>query len=382
VDEWSPDYRPDDKSQLVNILILIDTMRFGGAEKQALLDANALVMKGNKVILACFHTGDLIRELDGSVQVEVISKKSYPGRILDLVRIIKKNRVDLIFAHMIIAEVVAAAAGSLTGRYVVLNEHGLGVNRRMAHRLGIFAASRLADSVWCASDATRRVRIERERVPEHKTRVVYNCFTPFSEIDNNNGVDVGLAGILSRDAGARPVIAGFVGRFDPVKRLDLLVEAAARIPDENILFVLVGDGMEMDRMRSLISEQGLDSRFCLTGFIHNPGRYYELFDIFVLPSVRESLSMSLLEAGSNRLPALAFDVGGNSEVIKHGETGLLAADGDMDGFVNNLRTLVSDGGMRVRMGESARKFVTDTFAGDVRISALLDVCDKVGEGST
>ena len=54
----------------MNILILIDTMGFGGAEKQALLDANSLVMKGKNVVLACFHTGELISFEDTTVYAE------------------------------------------------------------------------------------------------------------------------------------------------------------------------------------------------------------------------------------------------------------------------------------------------------------------------
>ncbi|MCK4951693.1 MAG: glycosyltransferase [Gammaproteobacteria bacterium] len=363
----------------MNILILIDSMNFGGAEKQALLDANALVLGGHNVDLVCFHAGDLAGELDERVRLTVIAEKSYPARIRRVSGIIRSNHIDWLLAHMFRAEVVGSVSGWMTGRYVVLNEHGLGVKRGLLQRIGMYIVSRLADEVWCASDVCRQFRVQRERVSRKKARVVYNCFTPFSgDQKNNDNKEINARrDEISRVTGSPPVIVGYVGRFDPVKRLPLLVDAAEQLREENILFVLVGDGIEMDKVRSEVERRGLSEKFVLPGFVHNPHSYYKLFDIFVLPSVRESLSMSLLEAGSYAVPAIAFDVGGNGEIIKSGKTGSLVADGDVDGLVQSISELVCDQKKRLDMGRKAKEFVTTTFTGKARMDVLLGICSAV-----
>ena len=363
----------------MNILILIDSLDFGGAEKQAMLDANVLVKEGHNVEIVCFKTGDLASELDEKVRLTVVTEKGYAGRIKKVVGIIKSKHIDWLLAHMFRAEVVGSIAGWMTGRYVVLNEHGLGVKRGLIQRLGMYIVSHLANEVWCASEACRQFRVQREKVSEKKARVVYNCFTPFSSEKGNdiNGELAGKLGGINSESDGPPVVVGYVGRFDPVKRLPFLVEAAEQLREMNVLFVLVGDGIEMKKVRSEIERHGLLEKFALPGFVHNPHSYYDLFDIFVLPSIRESLSMSLLEAGSYAVPAVAFDVGGNREIIKHGETGFLVDDGGIDGLVQSLSELIQNREHRLNMGLKAKEFVTATFTSKARMNALHEICGSV-----
>ena len=301
----------------MNIIILIDTLNFGGAEKQVVLDANALINKTFSVCVAFFKKGPLEKELNGRIKRIHIRKKSYLGRITSLISILKSNKIDLIHSHMFKAEIVAAIAGKISGTQVILNEHGLGLWRRRHHIIAFRLATQLADEVFCASDASRYIRNFMEKIPAHKIRTVYNSFVPFlPKKDGQSGAVLRKKIVSSLKINSENcIIIGFVGRFDAVKQLHLFVELAQKFRDQNVVFVLVGDGNERDRIQKAIADKELSQKFYLPGFVHEPKEFYELFDIFVLPSKRESLSLSLIEAGGCGLPGVAFNVGGNREII-------------------------------------------------------------------
>lgn len=357
---------------MMRILIAIDTLGFGGAEKQVVMDANGLCRRGADVTVACFKDGPLASELLPGVRVERISSRSYAGRVAHMRRILQRLDIDVVHAHMFRAEVVAAIAGRLAGRPVVFNEHGLGRWRGAHHVLVFRWAASLAREVWCASEECRLLRVRGERISEVKTRTVYNSFVPWEPTPEASGelrrTWAGASGIDPE----RMMVVGFVGRFDPVKRLPLLVEAARLLGDRDVLFVLVGDGKGRPEVEERIAAGSVEDRFLLPGFVHTPRAYYEAFDIFVLPSERESLSIALIEAGNCAVPAIAFDVGGNREIVRNEETGLLLpSDGSAQDLANALRVLLDDRERRRRLGRTAASRARILFSEDIRMDFLL-----------
>lgn len=363
----------------MHILILIDTLSFGGAEKQAVNDANALSRKGLSVSVAYFTTGSLVEELLPKIITINIDQESYHSKIIALIRIIKGHKIDLIHAHMFRAEIVAAIAGRITGALVVFNEHGLGLWRKWYHRFVFRLASMFSHKVLCASDACRHLRLQLEMLPTHKLKTVYNSFKPFPiKSINNSKLTLSEKIFSSLDIKEMDFIfIGYVGRFDTVKRLNLFIDLAKNLREDRIIFILVGDGNDRNRIKRLIKREGLEHHFYLPGFVHNPREYYELFDIFILPSKRESMSLALIEAGGYAIPAVAFDVGGNREVIAHGETGFLLADGDHEGLVCRVRELVEDRELRAVTGKNARAWMLAQFSESRRIANLISIYQQL-----
>ena len=361
----------------VRILIMIDSLKFGGAEKQAVTDANILANAKFAVDFVYFIDGPLKQQIHSAINVIHISRNSYIGKIFCLISILRQNHINIIHSHMFMAELVSAFAGWVTGTKVLFNEHGLGLWRRWYHVKAFWLAALFADRIICASDAASKVRNLREGIPKCKLESVYNCYRFPLNISNGKGK-------LLRDeissslnvAGKEYVFVGYVGRFDPVKRLSLFIELARHMTENNVIFVLVGDGRERQEIERMISEHGLNHKFYLPGFIDNTNKYYNLFDIFVLPSKRESLSVSLLEAGGCGVPAVAFDVGGNSEVISHGETGFIIPENDVEGFVEKVRELVTNKELRQRFGKAAILKISARFSEERRLSNLISIYNE------
>ena len=125
-------------------------------------------------------------------------------------------------------------------------------------------------------------------------------------------------------------VVGTVGRFDPIKNLPLLVDALARAAPQlpRLRALLVGDGAELAAVRQRVAAAALDDRVCFTGFRADARELTQCMDLFVLSSHSEGLSIALLDAQAAGVPAAVTAVGGNPDVVVHGETGWVVAPGD------------------------------------------------------
>jgi glycosyltransferase involved in cell wall biosynthesis len=127
-------------------------------------------------------------------------------------------------------------------------------------------------------------------------------------------------GFLSRLAGkdlSQSYVVGSIGRLDYAKNYEFLISVfpeILKIRPEAVALIM-GEGAERAKYESLIKEKGLVDKFFLLGNLDNGSRYLKGFDLLVLPSRYEGLSISLIEALFASLPILASDVGGNRETV-------------------------------------------------------------------
>ncbi|NCU32679.1 MAG: glycosyltransferase, partial [Candidatus Moranbacteria bacterium] len=136
-------------------------------------------------------------------------------------------------------------------------------------------------------------------------------------------------------------IVGTVGRLVSGKNLDQLIVDFLEHCSKGQL-IIVGDGPEKETLRNLIASYQGDDRVLLTGHLDNIPKVLNAFDLFVLPSASEGLSNVLLEALSAGLPIIAYDVGGNSELINPDLGGILVPQYDRKLFIDNVSKLLND----------------------------------------
>ena len=159
-------------------------------------------------------------------------------------------------------------------------------------------------------------------------------------------------------------VLGCVSRWDPVKRLEILLQAlrrlASRVP--GVALLLVGGGGEEARIRRLVATTGLGDRVIFTGFLGNPARAYGMLDLYVATSLKEGLPLAPLEAMAARIAVVATDVPGHRDVVVNRETGLLVPPEDSAALAEAIVALAADLERRRRMGEAGRQRVIDHFA--------------------
>ena len=154
----------------------------------------------------------------------------------------------------------------------------------------------------------------------------------------------------------------YVGRVEPLKGLDLLVETAAQLDSEDeVRMMVVGadvnGGQEMDRVKQLAKERDLEGRIEFVGQVDHMELplYYNAADVCVVPSYYESFGLVALESMACGTPVVATRVGGLSTIIQHGRTGYLKPWRCPDAFANSVEMLISSDGLKQSMGESARR---------------------------
>ncbi len=265
---------------------------------------------------------------------------------------------------------VSGIAGKLTGHKIVYNEHGLGLWRRRYHRFIIKFLSVFADKVITSCDKCKYYRGIRDKIKPNKLQTLYNSFSNDGCEDNSR---------IFTKLKKKGFIIGYIGRFNKVKRLEIFIEIAIELIGkiDNFKIILVGDGPERVLIENLIQKNNLEQFFYLPGFCDELLKYYKDFDIFILPSKREAFSIALLEAGASALPALAFDVGGNSEIIINKKTGYLIQDGMIGELVEKIIYLYQNPDIKIEMGQNAKKYISENFSIKKRINKLEKLYKKI-----
>ena len=168
----------------------------------------------------------------------------------------------------------------------------------------------------------------------------------------------------------------FAGRLEPLKGADTLLTAVARLGEEprfdDVITLVIGDdssdgkaaGGERRRLEAVAGTHGLGGRVRFLGAVEHEdlADYYDLADICVMPSLTETFGLVALEAQALGTPVVASAVGGLTEVVADGDTGILVAAGQPDAFAEAIATLLDDPVLRRRMGDAARdRAVTFTW---------------------
>jgi L-malate glycosyltransferase len=167
---------------------------------------------------------------------------------------------------------------------------------------------------------------------------------------------------LAREAGVERI--GFVSRMnDPSKNHELFLRVAAKLVPRfpKLQFVLAGDGWQRQHLEQVAQSLGLAGRVVFLGDRRDIPAVLASLDISVLPSRSESLSNVVLESMAAGLPVVATNVGGNRELIRDGEDGLLVPLGDEEALSCALERLLLDVELRREMGHRARASVLANY---------------------
>jgi glycosyltransferase involved in cell wall biosynthesis len=171
----------------------------------------------------------------------------------------------------------------------------------------------------------------------------------------------------SRDGGFRIL---FVGRLVERKGVTHLIEAVRRLPsDVRPHLTIIGDGPERASLEAQITRDGLGGRMTVRGRVSEAALRdaYAASDVLVLPSIldargdTEGLGVVLMEALSYGVPVIGSDLGGITDIVRDGETGLLVPPGDPAALAAAVERLARDGGLRARLGEAGREYVATAF---------------------
>ena len=170
--------------------------------------------------------------------------------------------------------------------------------------------------------------------------------------------------------------------MEEVKDHANLVNAFLRLRAENpavrrnVGLVIIGDGVTRAACSALLETAGATQDAWLPGTRFDVDVLYRAFDVFVLPSLSEGMSNTILEAMAVGLPVVATDVGAARELVTEGESGLLVPPADSHALAAALSELLGDACRRQRLGEAGRSRVGQCFSLDSMVNRYLEFYDS------
>lgn len=179
------------------------------------------------------------------------------------------------------------------------------------------------------------------------------------------------------------IIIGTVGRLQAVKDQATLLKAfaalLAKYPDLRACarLLIVGDGPLLADLRQLANNLQIADLTWFAGAQENVPDWLRLMDLFVLPSLNEGISNTLLEAMASGIPVIATDVGGNPELIEAGQNGEFFACGDQSALLTLLNRYVQDRELRMAHGSASREIVLQRFSLSTMLKGYQQVYDRL-----
>lgn len=221
-----------------------------------------------------------------------------------------------------------------------------------------------------------KIGVNRSHITQIYNGVDTDRFKPDAVARTRLPADSGLAN-------ADYVIIGTVGRFQAVKDQMTLADAFIRLLDhypdmqQTARLAMIGDGPLRESVMARLSTAGYAELAWLPGARNDVDALLPAFDLFVLPSLAEGISNTLLEAMSCGLPVVATAVGGNPELVVDGATGSLVPAADSHGLSKLLERYVREPALRQEQGLAGRKRVEDQFSINAMVERYLAVYDAL-----
>lgn len=283
-----------------------------------------------------------------------------------LARLFRRTATEVVHTRNAEAFFYGVLGAKLAGvRRVVHSEHGRVLPDTPRRMLAQRVLLRLTDAAFAVSEQLRRDLVAHLGVPERRFEVIYNGVDSTRIMRADRGVARRALG-----AGGDDLVIGSVGRLVSVKNYELLLRAFARVAASRarVRLLLVGEGPERGRLERAAAEAGIASRTELLGHREDVADLLVGLDVFVLPSVSEGMSNTLLEAMAAGVPVVASDVGGNPEIVEDGRSGLLFPSRDEAALAARLARLLDDPSARDELGRAGRERVAREFS----MGAMID----------
>ncbi|MES1925729.1 glycosyltransferase [Salinisphaera sp. T31B1] len=366
----------DGRPRIVHVL---DRFGIGGMEQVALALIGRTLERYDHRIVCLRGTGELAPRVEAlGVVVESIDKKpgKDPRAYARLCKRLRQLRPAVVHTYNIGALDVAFWARLAGVPRVVHAEHGRDVSdpegRSAKYRwLRRVMAPLISVYVPVSQDLARWLRND-VKLPASRIQLIYN------------GIDTARYAVAS-GAGTRSeaLRIGSVGRLDPVKGFDRLIEAIARLNDRNARLAtlhIVGDGPARTSLEQKIVDEGLSERVFLHGSRDDVPAFLADLDVYVCSSIAEGVALTVLEAMAASRPIVATAVGGNPELIDHERNGLLVPSRDAGALAKAVGRLLDDRTLAVKLGDAAREDVCARFSVEAMIDGYCTLYDRLIQG--
>ena len=359
---------------------------WGGGLWVVLPTTRKLIELGCKVWVLCVteFAEQLFSEIGANIVTSPFWRRAISPRLdllafWELFRLCRRERFDVVHTHTSKGGFLGRIGARLAGVPLVIhtahgfyfNQINCGPKEVMFYRSLEKFASLFCDLIISVNEEDRLRAIQKKVVRPSKIRTVINGINT-KRLENVVPPDSLPADL---DPSGQGILIGTTGRLMQQKGYDYLIQAMPSVlrefPGARVIFV--GEGPLESELKGLAYQVGVSDQCRFLSFRTDIPELLAVFDIFVLPSLWEGLSISLLEALAAGKPIVATKIKGNREVIDHGVNGLLVNPGDPAALAEGIIHLLRDKEKARAMGERARKKAIASFSEEAMVRRTIDL---------
>lgn len=364
------------RSHKINVMHTVLSLEVGGLEKVVCDMVLGLNKEWFNVEVCCFDTLGELSELlkKNYIYVNLLKRNQdkydffFPFRLRKLLR--EKN-VQILHMHSgtfflgtqagVLARIPAMIYTD-HGRHLVEPKFLVGMDR---------FSSMFANKVIAVSNQLEEYLVDVVKLPCSKTTTIINGIdTTMYKPRNKSTCLMDEFGI-----GESTKVIGTVGRLAEVKDQATMIKAFARVNQQfqECILMLVGDGPKKNDLQQLVKDQGLSDKVFFVGSRGDVPNLINLFDIFLLTSLSEGTSISLLEAMSSGVTPIVTDIGGNTSIVDNELNGIKIKPGDVDRLSDSIIGLLTNDDLRYRLGRNAINKVREKYSMSNMIQEYTDL---------
>ena len=336
------------------------------------------------ITMVCFMEGPFAQEArELGIHTIVLPGHNLLHTFHTLKKMVLEDGYQIIHCHGARGNMMGALLRKATGLPVVTTVHSdyrldyLGRPfSRITYGTINTIALRLLDYRIGVSDAMTDLLISRKFDPD-KLFTIYNGldFTPRTPAMTREEYwkSVGLK------ADENSVVVGIAARLNPVKDIATLVRgfALAHETCPNLRLLIAGDGEQMDMLKNLARELGVEEHVCFAGWVSDTDSFYNALDVNTLTSLSETFPYSLTEGARAGLPTVASRVGGVPYLIEHGVHGFLFEAGDAKALAHHLTALAQDPELRRHMGQRLYQRAKQDYSLESTLQRQLSIYEAI-----
>jgi glycosyltransferase involved in cell wall biosynthesis len=279
-------------------------------------------------------------------------------------RFVREEKISLILTYHESSDFYGLALSIICDIPVISSRRDMGFKTKPHHRLAYRLSGKYFDSVVAVSNAVRQEVVKRRWFHEGRTLTIYNGIDTVYCENTHDGI------ALKNRLGIHPKypVVGMVANIRRIKGHQYFLEASSIIhrSNPNVQFLIVGNdwtepGFTVTDLKRYGEKIGVSQNLHFLGEREDVADLISLFDVAVLSSLSEGLSNVILEYMSSSKPVVATNVGGNPELVVHGQTGLLVPPADAQALAEAVLSLLGNEEMALRYGAAGRKRVEDKF---------------------
>jgi len=361
------------------IAIIAGQLVLGGAERQLFLWLSHLDPARFRPVVATLHPGagdyweDSIERL-GIPILRIARTPNRFARLLAIVRGLRPHRPELVHGWHLFASPYAGAAGKLLGARASLGSLRGSFDAYRRQRAEAMLTECLVDGIVVNSRAAGDRLAASRRPRRTKIYTLPNAVEDRVEERSRARADWSRRWAIPEDR----FWIGSVGRLDPGKRFDHLLEVAALLArrGENVHAVLVGEGDARDTLRERARALGIEARVTLAGADPFVRESIGALDLFCFPSPDEGLPNAVMEAAAAGVPILAWRRPFLEELLEPEESAL-ADYGDLSSWAQEAQDLIRDPERRRRMGDAGRRRIMERFSVSRFVAGLTAAYDDL-----